>query len=202
MRPVGGFRPLGLRTGFTPPYPSIQIITGFVFVTTIVEFFLVAIPSLPICIVAPIAGTVYVFLITLTIVFWIRTSIIDPADKLVLKKIREIIELFVEDGKMNTPSGCYNRLYDVMNKPTQAMPKGSSYGSTKFCSLCDTDVHMDSAHCLGCGMCVYRYDHHCSSKFCDVVFGPVHCLSLFLRCRTISHTAPVYYSLSTLCHSA
>jgi hypothetical protein len=125
----------------------------------------VAIPALPACIVAPIAGTVHAVLITLTMIFWIRTSIIDPADKRVIKKVREIIESLVEDGKMEKPSGCGSCLYDVMNKPTQSMPKGSSYGLTKFCSLCDTDVHVDSAHCLRCGMCVYRFDHHCSSKF-------------------------------------
>jgi DHHC palmitoyltransferase len=123
------------------------------------------IPSLPFCIVAPIAGTVHAVLIALTMIFWIRTSIIDPADKHVLKKIHDIVESLVEDGKMKKSSGVCSCLYAAMNKPVQTMPKGSSYGSTKFCSLCDSDVHVDSAHCLRCGMCVYRYDHHCSSKF-------------------------------------
>lgn len=161
----GGFQPLGLRTGFTPPYPINQVLTVFVFLLAIAESFLVMIPSLPVCIVGPIAGTVLTFLSLGTIIFWVRTSIIDPADKRVLKKIGEIIEVFVEEGNMQLSSSCGGCLYAAMNKQALAMPKGSTFGSTKFCSLCDIDVHVDSAHCLRCGMCVYRYDHHCSSKW-------------------------------------
>lgn len=121
-------------------------------------------PSLPECVVAPIVGTVFAAMCSLLVVFWMRTSIVDPVDSRVLKKINDAHEADLEDGIVKKSKGLLAYLYSSMNNPSRGTVK-QTHGSTKFCTLCDTNVHEDSVHCIRCNMCVYRIDHHCTSKY-------------------------------------
>ena len=132
--------------GFEKPYNTMQVATWILLPVLIAHFLLFASPVLPLAASIPVT-ILFVGLGCLAAYYAYRTCMTDPIDdKLACHLKKQMGEggngEDVENGNGNS------------NDDNGADP-------TKYCWVCQTNVHEQSMHCKFCDKCVTRFDHHC-----------------------------------------
>ena len=134
-----------MRTnGFQKPFSPTQIGTWLLLPTLLTQFLLFATPILPLG--ASIPCTVIVFISgASTAYFAYQTCKTDPIDDRLRRHLSRKNGGAEQDG-------------DDESRPVE---RRENDRTSKYCWICETDVHESSLHCKFCNKCVERFDHHC-----------------------------------------
>lgn len=134
--------------GFEKPYNTMQVATWILLPVLIAHFLLFASPVLPLAASVPVT-ILFVGLGCLAAYYAYRTCMTDPIDDKLACHLKK--QMGEGDNGEDVENGNGNSNDDNDN---DADP-------TKYCWVCQTNVHAQSMHCKFCDKCVTRFDHHC-----------------------------------------
>lgn len=131
--------------GFEKPYNTMQVATWILLPLLIAHFLIFASPVLPLAASIPVT-VLFVGLGCLAAYYAYRTCMTDPIDD---KLACHLKKQMGEGDNGDVENGNGNGNDDNDDDPT------------KYCWVCQTNVHEQSMHCKFCDKCVTRFDHHC-----------------------------------------
>ena len=134
------------KHGFEKPYNTMQVATWILLPVLIAHLLLFASPVLPHAASIPVT-ILFVGLSCLAAYYAYRTCMTDPIDDKLACHLKK--QMGEEDNGEDAENGNGNN-----NDDNNADP-------TKYCWVCQTNVHKQSMHCKFCDKCVTRFDHHC-----------------------------------------
>ena len=124
-----------------------QVATWILLPLLVIQFLIFASPVLPLAASIPVT-VLFVGLACLAAHCAYRTCMTDPIDDKLARHLRNK----EKEGEDN------NNDDDVENGDNNA---AAAADPTKYCWVCQTNVHEQSMHCKFCDKCVTRFDHHC-----------------------------------------
>lgn len=131
-----------MRTnGFQRPLNGMQIATWILLPVLMSQYLIFLAPTLPMAIAIPLTLAFLVTGILSTYQGYITTKT-DPIDHLLYHHLR---------GSSHPST--------TENASSQGQEDGGD--DTKYCWICQTQVHKHSMHCKYCDKCVSNFDHHC-----------------------------------------
>ena len=133
--------------GFERPYNTMQVATWVLLPLLILHFLIFASPVLPLAASIPVT-VLFVGLGCVAAYYAYLTCMTDPIDD---KLVRHLKKQMGEGGDHGG---------DVENGDNSNNDDGGD-DPTKYCWVCQTNVHAQSMHCKFCDKCVTRFDHHC-----------------------------------------
>ena len=129
--------------GFERPYNTMQVATWILLPLLVIQFLIFASPVLPLA-ASIIVTVLFVGLACLAAHCAYRTCMTNPIDDKLARHLRNKEKEGEDDD-------------DVENGGNDA----AAADPTKYCWVCQTNVHEQSMHCKFCDKCVTRFDHHC-----------------------------------------
>mmetsp|Transcript_35388 Transcript_35388/g.77512 ORF Transcript_35388/g.77512 Transcript_35388/m.77512 type:complete len:454 (-) Transcript_35388:144-1505(-) len=139
------------NNGFERPYNTMQMATWVLLPLLIVHFLIFVSPVLPVGASVP-CTLLFLAAGTLSAYFAYKCCITDPVDD---KLARHLKKQRDGNGGSSGSSG------DVEAGGTGEEADDDGNDPTKYCWVCQTNVHDKSMHCKFCDKCVSRFDHHC-----------------------------------------
>lgn len=137
-----------MRTnGFQTPFNGMQIATWVLLPVLVVQFLMCVTPVLPKVFSIPLTISYVLVAIAATYYGYITTKT-DSIDYLLHQHL-------YGSPSPNAPNPVDNDSNEIVHE------ENPSSDATKYCWVCQTNVHQESMHCKYCDKCVETFDHHC-----------------------------------------